>query len=108
MKNTLLLKAAMAAAVLLNNPLIAAEAAKEPTTKPTMGKKLDDTAITTQVKAALLLHRSTSAIRTEITTTNGIVVVTGIAKNSAEKELVNKVVEDIDGVKSVVNKMIVK
>lgn len=98
----------MVAAVLLSNPLIAAETAKEPTTKSTVGKKLDDTAITAQVKAALLLHHSTSALRTEVTTTNGVVVITGTAKNSAEKELASKVVEDIDGVNGVVNKITIK
>lgn len=105
MKNTLILKATMVAAVLFINPLFAAETAKP---EATLSKKLDDASITTQVKAALLLQKSTSAISTEVTTTNGVVLITGVAKNDAEKELVNKVVKDIDGVKSIVNKMSVK
>ena len=53
----------------------------------------------------MLSHHSTSALRTAVTTVDGIVTVSGIAKNDAEKSLVTKLVTDINGVTSVVNNM---
>ena len=73
----------------------------------TVGEKLDDMSITAQVKTALLVHRSTSTVKTKIVTRNGEVMLTGIAKNDAEKSLVSKVVADIQGVASVKNEMTV-
>src|SRR5660397_730 len=111
MKHSGFLKATIVATVLIAStiPLFASEVAEATmtTSKHTVGEKFDDTAITTQVKMALLLHRSTSALRTEVTTTNGVVAISGTAKNSAEKDLVTKLVEDIKGVKSVHNEMII-
>lgn len=74
----------------------------------TMGEVIDDASITAQVKSALLLHRSTSAIKTSVTTKDGVVTLSGDAKNQAEKDLVTKLVNDIHGVKSVINNMEVK
>ncbi len=71
----------------------------------TVGEKIDDASITAQVKSSLMSHRSTSALKTKVETTDGVVTLTGIAKNAAEKSLVTKLVEDIDGVSSVVNNM---
>ena len=71
----------------------------------TMGEKIDDASITAQVKSSLLSHRSTSALKTKVATTDGVVTLSGIAKNAAEKSLVTKLVEDIDGVGSVINNM---
>ena len=73
----------------------------------TESEKLDDMSITAQVKTALLVHRSTSTIKTQIATRNGEVMLTGIAKNNAEKSLVSKVIADIQGVTSVKNEMTV-
>ena len=52
-------------------------------------------------------HSGTSAIHTGVTTTDGVVTLTGIAKNDAEKSLVTKLVTDINGVTSVINNMTV-
>ena len=87
-----------------NNMTIAATPA---TAEATVGDKIDDASITAQVKSALLSHRSTSAIHTGVSTADGVVTVTGIAKNEAEKSLVTKLTEDINGVTSVVNNMTV-
>ena len=71
----------------------------------TVGEKIDDASITAQVKASLLSHRSTSALKTKVETNEGVVTLTGVAKNDAEKSLVTKLVNDIDGVTSVINNM---
>jgi hyperosmotically inducible periplasmic protein len=73
----------------------------------TTGEKIDDASITAQVKSSLLSHRSTSALKTKVETTDGVVTLSGIAKNDAEKSLVTKLVTDINGVTSVINNMTV-
>ena len=75
------------------------------TTSETLSDKIDDASITAQVKSALLSHRSTSALHTGVSTTDGIVTLTGPANNDAEKSLVTKLASDINGVISVVNNM---
>lgn len=74
----------------------------------TLGKKIDDASITAEVKASLLAHRSTSALKTKVKTTDGVVTVSGVAKNAAEKGLVTKLTTDINGVDSVVNNMTIE
>lgn len=73
--------------------------------KRSVGDKIDDASITAQVKMTLLYHRSTSAVNTSVTTRRGVVTVSGNAANKAEKDLVSKLVADINGVKQVTNKM---
>jgi len=73
-----------------------------------MGEKIDDASITIQVKYALVSHKSTSALKTKATTTNGVVRVMGDAASDAEKALVSKLAGDVRGVKSVTNDMTVK
>jgi hyperosmotically inducible protein len=71
----------------------------------TVGGKIDDASITALVKMTLLYHRSTSALKTSVTTNNGVVTLSGKAKNAAEKDLATKFVNDVNGVKSVMNHM---
>lgn len=83
--------------------------ATEPAPKvETIGQEIDDASITAQVKTALMFHRSTSAVKTEMATKAGMVTVTGFAKTAAEKSLVTKLASDINGVSSVVNNMTVE
>jgi osmotically-inducible protein OsmY len=74
----------------------------------TVGESIDDASITAQVKATLLSHRSTGVLRTKVETNDGVVTLAGEARNAAEKSLVTKLVEDINGVKSVVNNMTIE
>jgi len=69
---------------------------------------IDDASITAQVRMSLLLHRSTSAMSTKVGTKDGVVTLGGEAKNSAEIDLVTKLVNDIHGVKLVINNMTVE
>lgn len=73
-----------------------------------VGEEIDDASITTQVKIALLFHRSTNVLKTKVETNNGVVTVRGVAKNNAEIDLVSKIVTDIHGVKSLNNEMTIK
>jgi osmotically-inducible protein OsmY len=67
--------------------------------------KIDDASITALVKMTLLYHRSTSALNTSVTTSNGVVTLSGKASNAAEKDLATKFAKDVNGVKSVKNQM---
>ena len=71
----------------------------------TVGEKIDDASITAQVKMTLLYHRSTSGLKTSVTTKKSVVTLTGKAKNAAEKDLAAKFANDVNGVKSVKNKI---
>lgn len=84
-----------------NNMTVAKVAAPD----ETVGEKIDDASITAQVKMTLLSHRSTSALKTKVETTDGVVTLNGITKNAAEKALVTKLATDIRGVSSVINNM---
>jgi len=77
-------------------------------THRTMGEKIDDASITAQVNMTLLNHRSTSVINTTVKTKGGVVTVGGKARNSSEKDLVTKLVNDINGVKRVNNRMTIE
>jgi len=77
-------------------------------TTQTTGEMIDDASITAQVKMALLFHRSTSAVNTKVETNNGVVTLSGKAMNTAEIDLVTKIVDDITGVKSVKNNMTIE
>jgi len=70
--------------------------------------KVDDASITAQVKYSLLRHKSTSALKTKIVTTNGVVAISGVAASDAEKTLTGKLAGTIRGVRSVDNNMTVK
>ncbi|MCK9392665.1 MAG: BON domain-containing protein [Syntrophales bacterium] len=89
----------------VNNEMIVKNTSKK---KQTTGEKIDDASITAQVKMTLLYHRSTSAINTSVTTNNGVVTLKGKAANAAELSLAAKLANDVNGVKSVKNKMTIE
>lgn len=104
------LMAVMVTAAALLAPGLCLQAAdsddqKNTGTKTTMGEKIDDATITTKVKMKLLDNRATSALNTNVDTTDGVVTLTGKATTAAEKELSTKLAEEVKGVKSVNNQM---
>lgn len=76
-------------------------------TERTAAEKIDDASITALVKTALSTHRSTSSIKSKVTTRDGTVTLTGIADNESAKSLVTKLVTDMHGVTKVENEMTV-
>lgn len=87
----------------VKNEMTVAAAPEKP--GQTVAEKIDDASITAQVKMTLLFHRSTSALKTKVDTNDGVVTLSGEAKNGAERDLVAKLVNDINGVNRVVNNM---
>jgi osmotically-inducible protein OsmY len=88
----------------VNNSIIVSQNS----TKTDSGEDIDDASITAQVKITLLYHRSTSAIKTKVETNNGNVTLYGKAGNTAELDLATKLASDVNGVKSVKNRMTIE
>ena len=74
----------------------------------TVGEKIDDASITAQVKMTLLYHRSTSALNTKVETKRGAVTLYGKARSATEWNMATKLAEDVNGVKSVKNRMTIE
>ena len=91
--------------VSVDNQLMVPEA---PVETRTFSDRIDDASITAQVKYALLSHESTSAMKTNVTTKDGVVAIEGEAGSNAERALVTHLASKVRGVKSVKNEMTVK
>lgn len=92
----------------VKNEMVVSEKADMDSSDRTVGDRVDDASITAQVKYELLAHRGTSALKTNVTTIDGVVSVTGEASTDAEVSLVTKLAESVRGVRSVNNNMTVK
>lgn len=75
--------------------------------KSSLAEQIDDASITAQVKMVLLSHRSTSALHTAVHTRDGVVTLSGAAKNGAEVDLATNITSSTKGVIEVINKMTV-
>lgn len=91
-----------------NEMTVAKTPEKDKETEQTLSESIDDTSITAQVKLTLLYHRSTSGLKTKVETHDGVVTLTGEAKNAAEAKLASKLASDVNGVKEVKNQMSVQ
>jgi osmotically-inducible protein OsmY len=56
----------------------------------------------------LLSHRSTSALNTKVESKRGVVILYGKVSDAAKKNLATKLANDINGVKSVKNRMTIE
>ena len=86
----------------VNNEMIVGDGKKK---EQTFGQKIDDASITAQVKMTLLYHRETSAINTKVETDRGVVSLYGKASSLTEVNLATRLAKDVNGVKSVRNRM---
>jgi hyperosmotically inducible protein len=93
----------------VNNQLVIRDSSLSNSTSSSSASiAMDDASITSEVKYALLTHRSTSAVKTKVTTKDGVVMIAGDADSDAEKDLVTKFATSIRGVRSVDNEMVVR
>jgi hyperosmotically inducible protein len=92
--------AAMTALVLLAAPGCAVTRGQE-----TMGAYVDDTTITTQIKARFIDNTSISAAAISVETLNGTVMLSGFAKNALEKSTAESIARSVNGVKAVRNEI---
>lgn len=71
----------------------------------TVGTYIDDTAITTAVKARFVENKDVDASSISVETLNGTVQLSGFAKNSTEKIRAGEIANSVKGVKSVRNEI---
>jgi osmotically-inducible protein OsmY len=76
-----------------------------PTSITPQNDLVDDVSITGEIMFTFLSHRSTSSLRINVSTTDGVVTLSGVAQDNAEKSLVTKFATSIRGVNTVNNNM---
>lgn len=74
----------------------------------TVGAYIDDTTITTQIKARFANNTQVAATSISVETLKGVVQLSGFAKNTTEKALAESIARDVNGVKSVRNEIVVR
>ncbi len=74
----------------------------------TVGAYVDDTAITTSVKARMLEDKSVAGTSISVETLNGTVMLSGFAKSTVEKDTAEKIARGVNGVKAVKNEIVVR
>jgi len=97
-----MLAAAVSAAALLTATGCAVTRGQE-----TAGAYVDDAAITAKVKAKFVQDKVVDATSIKVETLNGTVLLSGFAKNAAEKVLAESLARDVSGVKMVKNELTV-
>lgn len=73
-----------------------------------VGAYVDDAAITAAVKARFVENKQVDAVSIKVETLNGEVLLSGFAKDSTEKMTAENIARDVKGVKSVMNKIVVR
>jgi hyperosmotically inducible periplasmic protein len=74
----------------------------------TVGSYIDDSTITTQVKARFADDPTVSAMAIKVETLKGVVQLAGFAKSGQERERAEDIAQRVKGVSSVVNDIIVR
>ena len=69
----------------------------------TAGERIDDATIAATVKAGLLDHAATSAVRINVESDRATVQLSGFAETQAEKDAAGRVAADVAGVRRVIN-----
>ena len=78
------------------------------TASGSLGEYVDDSVITTKVKAAILEEPSLKSLEINVETYNGVVQLSGFVSTQANIDLAIKIASTVDGVKSVKNDMHLK
>jgi osmotically-inducible protein OsmY len=74
-------------------------------TGETVGQNIDDTNLTATVKAKLVADKASNLTRVEVNTTRGVVHLTGVVENAAQRARAEQIASQVGGVKSVVNNL---
>jgi hyperosmotically inducible periplasmic protein len=74
----------------------------------TVGAYVDDTSITTAVKSRFVGNKDVDASSIHVETLNGTVMLSGFAKNEAERATAGAIARDVSGVKTVKNEIVVR
>jgi osmotically-inducible protein OsmY len=74
----------------------------------TAGKYVDDTSITTAIKAKFVEDKTVDAAAIKVETLNGTVQLSGFAKSAAEKQQAENIARNTKGVRAVENNLTVR
>lgn len=74
----------------------------------TVGEYVDDAGITAKVKAKFVENKQVDAVAIHVETLNGVVQLSGFAKNATEKTTAEALAREVKGVKSVKNEIALK
>ena len=74
----------------------------------TVGAYVDDTAITTSVKARFVEDKQVDASSIKVETLNGTVMLSGFAKDASERAMAEDIASRVKGVKTVKNSIVVR
>lgn len=74
----------------------------------TVGAYIDDTSITSSIKAKFVESKQVDAASIRVETLNGAVMLSGFAKNATEKDMAESIASKVKGVKSVKNAIAVQ
>ena len=96
------------AAALASIVLVTASGCAVTRGQESVGAYVDDTAITTAVKARFVENKLVDAISINVETLNGTVMLSGFAKNSTEKTTAESLTWKVNGVKQVKNEIAVR
>jgi hyperosmotically inducible periplasmic protein len=78
------------------------------TTETTVGEKIDDSIITTKVKAALMGESGIKSSDIGVVTRDGQVQLSGFVENQTQIDRATEVAKGVEGVKNVLNEMSIK
>lgn len=73
-----------------------------------VGEYIDDSTITTQVKARMIENKEVDAAAISVETLNGTVMLSGFAKNATERSSAEAIARKVNGVKAVKNEIAVR
>lgn len=74
----------------------------------TVGSYVDDSAITTAVKAKFVEDKSVDAAAISVETLQGTVLLSGFAKSATEKSAAERIARGVKGVKTVRNELAIR
>jgi hyperosmotically inducible protein len=74
-------------------------------TGETAGQNIDDTTITTTVKAKLAADKGSSLTRVQVDTNRGVVQLTGVVQSTSDRTHAAEVARSVSGVRQVVNNL---
>ena len=80
-------------------------AACQSTTGRTLGENIDDTAITTSVKAKLAAEQISTVTRIDVDTNQGVVALNGTVQSAEMRARAEQIARQVKGVRDVINNL---
>ena len=91
--------------IILAMALVAGVSGCQALTGETLGEHIDDTTITTTVKAKLAAEKGASLTRIQVDTDRGVVQLSGVVDTAADRAKAEQIARGVGGVKSVRNNL---